>query len=814
MAFVLKHVELILISNIIQGYDRLVKIWRAIMYAGILVTVLPICEANSTCTLNGIHYTCSNIVTMTDFPLVLPSNIWKVTLVGTNELDESFPVAPFNHRTWANVLELSILEFTNIKRINEGFLAGLEQLKFLSISSCTNLDEIDKDIFYSTPNIEALHLDENTLLRLSVVEAALIDKLENLRDLSLIGIQAIDHHIVIGDTFVRALHGKNLTYLDISRVPGIYIQNDVRSLFTNLKYLNLSYSKPVWPLDMNIKINLSSVNIEVFDLTGVQYIMLKYWIRDGDRLIEQDDIPTATYVFIQGMNNPDTQISLNARYRFKRCGIKVPKMLDLSKNNCKRLNISFIGNCRLYELEALNLASNNMEYLSPNLFNILPSLKIIDLSNNQLIKMQDMDDFSNMFSQNKDLEIVFLHNNHLTFVPSNVFISNSKLHIIDLSENELVYFNINLSNAVNLMLINLRRNRLKNLSLSIMDQFESLHWKLNTEHNTRTYVATVLLKEFQDKSLIRKRYRYGYNASNEIEFEESHSVIQQYVMINILENQFMCDCDTLVFIEWILFTNIDIVNKTLLSCKYGNNEKLLNYELLQIVQTDCRIASTISIGVASLVAIIISLFTFAITIRLRRKSDRRNQDLENLKQEILQVNTNFEFLIFLSYCSRDAQIVEENILPFLNKNLRETFHTERNIVCTGDNYFVPGMRIIEEIHRCVNKSLVVVPVITPEFLQSDWSQAECVAAVERHKKVVILMKKHTDTSGATVTIQHIIGQYTRGTWSDNGGVFDIRPSWNTICEGIIRAASEAFRQYRNQHLIEPAEDNPLVDEIV
>ncbi|KAL3888226.1 hypothetical protein ACJMK2_000601 [Sinanodonta woodiana] len=273
---------------------RVTNVWRLILYLSILVTVLPISEASSTCTFDGIYYLCNNIATQTDFLLVLPTNVRKVTLMGTNEL-ASFP-------------ELSIIEFTNIKHIKDGFLAGLGQLKFLSISSCTNLDEIDKDIFYSTPNIEALHMDGNTRLRLAVVEAALIDKLENLRYLSLIGIQAVEHHIVLGDNFLRALRGKNLTYLDISRVPGIYIQQAiVPNLFKNLKYFNCSYSKP----GMTFNTRLSFQNIDVFDVTGVQYDMLKYWIKSGERRIDVADIPKTPYMFYEGVNNPDNQISFN-----------------------------------------------------------------------------------------------------------------------------------------------------------------------------------------------------------------------------------------------------------------------------------------------------------------------------------------------------------------------------------------------------------------------------------------------------------------------------------------------------------------------
>ncbi|KAL3886754.1 hypothetical protein ACJMK2_026727 [Sinanodonta woodiana] len=816
MAFVSKRVHIRLISNAIQTSDRLAKVLSLILYLSILVIGLPISEANSTCTVNGIQYLCKNIATETDFPSMLPTNVRKVSLKGTNVLYKSFPAELFNHETWANASELSVMEFTSVGQIERGFLDGLEKLKFLSISSCTDLEVIDPDTFHPTPNIEELHLDGNRRLKLSIVEAALTNKLSTLRYLSLIGIQSFEQHVVMGDNFVKALHRKNLTYLDISGVKVIYVQQTFKqNVFANLKYLNLTYSTPVLSRGIINKMMFFRQNIEVLDFTGVQYNIGKYTIQGEEKIIDlAQKFPKTMYLFAQGMVTPNSQIVFNVRYIFENCNIKFPKMIDFSKNNLKLLNISFIGACRAHESETLNLASNNMEYISPNCLSAFSSLKILDLSNNQLVMMQDFDDFSNIFSQNKDLEIIFLRNNHLTFVPLQLFLSNSKLRIIDLSENELAYFNINLRNAENLKLINLRNNRLKSLSVSLLEQLDALFQKQNAKGNQINYVTNVLLKQFQDKSLIGKMYRYGHNASEQTHFDESHSNIPQYVMIDILENHFVCDCDTLVFMECILLKNIDIVNKTELSCKYGNNEKLLNNELFQVVQMNCRLASRIVIGVASSIVIILIIFAIAMTIRLRRKSVRRNQDLENLKKELLQENGNFKFLVFLSYCSKDAQIVDENILPSLNRYLYETFNTKKDLVCTGENDFVPGMRIIEEIHRCINKSLVVVSVITPAFLQSDWSQAECVAAVDRHRQVVILMKKHTDTSRAIRTIQYLLGQYTRGTWSDNEGVFVIRPSWNTICEGILCAASEALRQYRTQNLIEPAEDNPLVQEIV
>ncbi|KAL3888292.1 hypothetical protein ACJMK2_000663 [Sinanodonta woodiana] len=810
-----KLVRLSLITNTNRIFARIANEWSIIIYLLILVNVVPISEAISNCTLNGIRYLCSNIATTTDFPLVLTANVRKVTLIGTNELSHSFPDERFTHHTWSKVSELSILVFTNVDSIERMFLNGLEELKFLSVSSCTDIHTIDKDTFSFTPNIEELHFDGDTRLHLYVVEAALTDKLSNLRFLSLIAIQGSENHVVLGKNFSNALLGKILTALDISRVNVIYVEHAItQDVFGNLKYLNVSYSTILLPRKLNDISRGLAPNIELLDITGVRYLLLNSMI-EGEYQIEECFLDLKPmYFFLQGIFEPDIQVNLDVIVRSDNCYTEVPKMLDFSKNSLARLNITFLGNSSAHELETLNLEGNKMEYISPHLLSICRSLKNLDLSNNLLMKMQNMDDFTNMFTENKDLEIIFLRNNRLTFVPSNLFVSNSKLRIIDLSENELIYFNLYLYFVENLALINLRMNRLKDLSASMMEQFDSLLWKQNSESNQRTNVTNVLLKHFQDKSLIGKRYRYGYNASEDIQFEELHSMIPLYVTIDILDNRFVCDCDTLVFMEWILFTKIDIINKTVLSCKYGNNDEYLSIELLQTVQTNCRLAVRIGFGVASSAAIIVSILTFVIMFHRRCKSDRRNQDLQNLKKEILQENTHFEFLMFLSYCSRDTQIVEEQILPSLKRYLHETFNTARDIVCTGADDFVPGMRIIDEIHRCINKSLVVVPVITPAFLQSKWSQEECVAAVDRHRQVVILMEKNTDTSSAIVTIQNLIWQHTRGTWSDNEGVFVIRPSWNIICEGIIRAASEALRHYRRHNLIEPAEDNPLVEEMV
>ncbi|KAK3609561.1 hypothetical protein CHS0354_019573 [Potamilus streckersoni] len=311
--------------------------------------------------------------------------------------------------------------------------------------------------------------------------------------------------------------------------------------------------------------------------------------------------------------------------------------------------------------------------------------------------------------------------------------------------------------------------------------------------------ANVLLNQFQDKSLIAEKYRYGYNASENTKLEEKQGIIPQFLMLNVLENPLLCDCETLDFVKWILFANIDIVNRTTLTCVYHSNEALLNNAGFEMVEENCRFAHILGIGIGSSAAIMISIIAFGIMIHLRRRKARQHRDLTTLKREILHDNTHFNFVVFLSYCSQDSHIADDIILPSLNKCLKKTFNTQKDLVCTGADSFVPGMLIIDEIHRCIKESLVIVPVITPAFLESRWSLKECVDAIERHRQVVVLMKQHTDIAGTIDTIKHLIAQHTIATWSYNEGQFVIRPSWNTICDGIIQTASETFRNHRRQN---------------
>ncbi|KAK3603950.1 hypothetical protein CHS0354_036788 [Potamilus streckersoni] len=781
----------------------------------IVHVIITATEANVTCSADDTSYLCKNIGNKNDFPHSLHANTRKVTLIGTDELNGYFPIARFNNQTWANVSELTMTKFDNVDFIPAGSLDGLEHLEFLSISSCSDLNYIDPDIFRYAPDLQALHLDENPHLKVSHVEAALVGKLSNLKYLSLIAIQAKKEPAVLGSNFIKALQGKKLTYLDISRANVLSLTPDIwHDTMLTVRYLNMSYSSFV-VLGFRLNVSRSNYNLELFDISGCRSVTKDViTTRAFTRTPACDLPPNITYILCKNIVEVGTEVSLQFAINLKKCEINKLLLLDLSNNNFRRLNITISVASNFKAVQVLDLNSNNMEYISPSVLSSFPSLKILDLSKNQLHQMQNMDDFVNIFSRNKDLKILFLRSNSLSVLPANMFSSNIKLRVLDLSDNELTDLNSDWHNMRNLKLIDLRKNRLKNLPIPFLEQLENIYRHETMETKQNTTMINSLLSQFLDKYILAERYRYGYNANKEEQLTVKSATVPQHLTIKLSENPLLCDCDALDFVQWIVTTNIIIVNRTTMPCKYGSREILLNYVSFETVRQTCRLPIIMGTGITSSVAIILCAFTVFIIYRRRHRRTRKDDSLTKLKKKLLTKNKQFKFVVFMPYCSKDYDVVEQNIRPSLNAYLKEKLNTDKDLVCTGADSFVPGMRIIDEIHRCIEESLVVVPVITSAFLQSHWSQEECAVAIKKHRRVVILMEQHTDTSMAITTVKHLIAQYSRATWSNNESRFVISPSWNTICQGVFDIAADTLRNYRKQNAYESNDSLPLFEESV
>ncbi|KAL3872679.1 hypothetical protein ACJMK2_035890 [Sinanodonta woodiana] len=762
------------------------------------------------CISEDTSYICSDILRTDNFPSALPTNVDKVTLIGTDESSLSFPHSPFNDRSWENVSELTLLKFGDIEKIEQYFLDGLSHLRYLSISGFPRLRSIDPDAFQSTLDLVALHLDGDINLELSVIEKALEGKVSKLKYVSLQGL-GMDHHSpgIMGTKFFNAIREKNMSYLDVSsaNIAGISVDSKTVT-YSNLLYLDASYSKlAMIGIGHKSNFDYSLSKLEMLDVSGCLSII--HTLREQTAKKMDCDIPNRIkYVFAEALVKPDVRIELNIEARFNQCVKNNIEIVHLSKNRLVHLNVTVTGSYSFRGLVKLNLSMNHMEYISPSLLGAFPSLQILDLSENQLHKMQKMDDFNNFLRGNSELQIIVLRKNHLSIIP-NLFVHSNKLKLLDLRENDLIHFNMVLGHLPNMQSIDLSKNRFKDLPLSFYNTLEEINSYQVKENQTGNFSHNWLIHSL-DRYTVSQQYRYGYNPNVSLNLVDNLNAVSNYLTINLSDNPIECNCENLNFLTWCVYTKIMIVNRETLICKYEDANYPLDNNTLKKIEFDCQISSIIMKSILVTVSVILcSCAIVILAYRMHRKKCSM-EDIALLKRFINQRKDNFSYLAFIPYSSHDSDLIESHFLTALNNGILHKLNLECEVLCTG-NHFIPGMLIIDEIHRCVEKCLVVVPIITPAFVQSRWSQTECIVAIQKHKKVLVLMQENTNITQAESSVENLIEHYTRATWSNRNGSVTIHPSWNIICDRIISLAAATLKNQEQRSTTEPESLQPLID---
>ncbi|KAK3609562.1 hypothetical protein CHS0354_019574 [Potamilus streckersoni] len=768
-------------------------------YISCLIGILLALNGESrSCNLEGTSYICNGISDIRNIPASVPNFVQRVTLIGTSDLSGSFPNGLFHDISWMNVTELSLLEFTSIDSIDKSVLDGLKNLRYLSISTWPSLGFIHPDVLHSIPDLEALYLDGDRNLKLFVVENVLTDKAEKLKYLSLRYLQ-LDANVLsfLGKTFFNALRGKELIYLDISyaNIAGLSF-NAIQdaAAFYHLRYLNISHSKIPWlGISHKSTIVYSLPNLQVLDVSGCETVLTL--VSTEISVNFTCDFPKELkYYFAADVVITEKPIRLNYEIQVSDCDCKNLKIWDFSSNHISHVSFTKTEPLCFQGLLKVDLSKNGLEYISPSVLSSFPSLKFIDLSENQLHKMQDMDDFGNLLQGNVQLEVLLLKRNHLSTIPTDFLSSNTELLLFDLRENVLTNFNVELSKIMNLKYIDLRINRFGGLPSKIYQTLEVIYeHQVKGKETNISYLNECLYLQSLEITNIGEQYRYNDNLSRNLSLVVNCTIIPQNMKIDFSDNPLECNCDNVGFLKWAFTTEIGLASRNTLSCRYGDTNYLLDNELHQRAEYDCQLSATIIKATSSTLSVIMSLIIAALLVRHIHRKRQEEKDIKNLKKEIHKCQKYFKYIAFIPFSSHDKDFVETFVLHALSNNIKMKLDIEQDVLSTGNDCFTPGKLVIDEIHRCIGESLVVVPIITPAFIQSEWSQTECIVAIEKHRKMLILMEEQTDTKQAMTAIQYLIKNYTRATWSNKNGQFVIRPSWDVICDRIIALAAETLR---------------------
>ncbi|CAO1294345.1 unnamed protein product, partial [Diamesa serratosioi] len=124
------------------------------------------------------------------------------------------------------------------------------------------------------------------------------------------------------------------------------------------------------------------------------------------------------------------------------------KTLKLNGNQLKSLH-DFAG---MENLEELNLYNNKLTSVPIDVFSTLPKLKVIGLGGNQIEEIPN-----GVFSNNLQLERIFLYENKIKFLGSSVFDGLTELNYVSLLWNVCIDKNYEGSSGINQLKKDIKR---------------------------------------------------------------------------------------------------------------------------------------------------------------------------------------------------------------------------------------------------------------------------------------------------------------------------------------------------------------------
>uniref|UniRef100_A0A0N4ZAY2 LRRCT domain-containing protein n=1 Tax=Parastrongyloides trichosuri TaxID=131310 RepID=A0A0N4ZAY2_PARTI len=298
------------------------------------------------------------------------------------------------------------LNNNNLVSTDKKTFQDFRKLKLLDLSYNELLD-VPLNSFFGSKSLEHVILSHNSITKLRI--STFIDQQLKSLDVSWNMISNLEEGIFKNNGVDILDFSHNL----LTKIPTKQLAN-VRG---SLKYLNLQYNKIE---------HLSSI-----DFIGFGSVTHLYLNNNNIKSIDENTFKSLTKLeYLDLSNNPITTWSPNALsylssnliglslsntglFSFPKVGSKVrPKFLNISKNNFA--DLSSLSDTLLLNKITLDISYNNLQYISPGLFEKMSTLKHLFLDGNSFVAFP-----YNAISTLSNLETLSLsHMKYLTMVPS------------------------------------------------------------------------------------------------------------------------------------------------------------------------------------------------------------------------------------------------------------------------------------------------------------------------------------------------------------------------------------------------------------
>ncbi|XP_017551330.1 toll-like receptor 2 [Pygocentrus nattereri] len=398
----------------------------------------------------------------------------------------------------------------------------------------------------------------------------------------------------------------------------------------------------------------------------------------------------------------------------------------------------------LSHLTYLKFSGTGMSILPCRLISAIPSLQILDLSDNLL---EDTGfwwfcySYKGMFPALRHLSLSYNRFYDLAFISKKIH-EMKVLTSLDLSFNSIVIkdpcswpshlteLNLshnNLGNTVFKYLspyfqkIDLSKTGISVISHNVISEFPRLthlFLSFNSIRSIPSYLhAPALLTLYVDQ-----------NAITSI----GHNVLEGLPSLKTLKagnNPFVCDCDSFWFVT--------ALNKTLLpdwpfdyTCSAPESQAgmtLQKYQQSQqgllFCQAGLQAAVALSVIIVTVTVLGIIFYAcdgvwynkmFWVWIRVKRRKSKHANRL---------MNATFCYHAFISYSQYDSAWVDSQLVPALEGSGLS--------ICIHERDFAPGQWIVDNIINCMESSYKTIFVLSNNFVQSEWCNYELFFAQHR-----------------------------------------------------------------------------------
>ncbi|XP_044759413.1 toll-like receptor 2 [Coccinella septempunctata] len=543
--------------------------------------------------------------------------------------------------------------------------------------------------------LQALRLGDNRF-DVSELTNLLVDTLSMGADLKLLDLFSSGFRGSMPISVLEVIGRSNISYLILSRNQFDVIDNE---LF------------PIHMPNLNI-LDLSDVSAQqIHDQAFLHLPNLRTLILGKNRLsffAASNHLPNLTYLDLRSNTDTDGWEFFLTKSEFRRMNLEY---LDLQYTRLLLLSKTDFG--YMPNLRILNLKNCSVVRIEDYTFKGLTSLKVMNLENNRFIKMWmsprfEFDifgglghlevvllggnDITTMRSPTKRFLLKYLENikhlglnrNSLQTISSEDFASFTKLEILDISENHILSWDYRIFPHVKLRKFYGSLNKISYLSDAMLADFDSLE-SIKLDFNSFMCDCATKDKMSSNKTALKKFSRLIKD--------------QDLFCVRPNINQTLTD-----FVQKIVDSS--------LGCDPGINI------LLIAIPTSTFLVVVVILGVLGyLYRWHIRYWAFLVRLYLTRKGKIRKTTKKGY--------TNFKFDAFVSYCNKDQNFVIrlvkmlETQEPFLR-------------LCVYERDFQIGSVISESVLEYITNSRKTVLIVSDAYAKSYWCNWETQIA-EHHR---------------------------------------------------------------------------------